>query len=53
LLNKPNGAITASFGEDELVIDNIKRTITHANKDDSGTHWTLNLRYGGNGNIKR
>ncbi len=53
LLNKPNGAITATFGEDEFVINNIKKIITHANIDDSVMHWTLNLRDGGNGNIKR
>ena len=37
----------------EYVIGNMKRVVTHANMDDSVMHWTLNLRDGGNGNIKR
>jgi len=53
LLSKPNGFITASNGEYEYVIENFKRIATHANIDDGVTHWTLNLRDGGNGNIKR
>lgn len=53
LLSKPDSFITATFGEEEYIIDNIKRVATHANLDDSVTHWTLNLRDGGNGNIKR
>lgn len=35
------------------MIDNIQRVKTHANLDDSITHFTLNLRDGGKGNIKR
>ena len=53
LLDKPNGAIMATLDENEFVIDNIKRIITSANKDDTVTQWTLNLRDGGNGNLKR
>ncbi|MBD5496439.1 MAG: hypothetical protein HDR11_01555 [Lachnospiraceae bacterium] len=53
LLNKPDDFITATFGEEEYIISNIQRVFTHANIDDSVTHWTLNLRDGGNGNIKR
>ena len=41
------------LGEDEYVISNIMRIATHANIDDSVMHWILNLRSGGNGNIKR
>ena len=53
LLNKPDNFITATIGEEEYIIDNIQRVATHANIDDSVTHWTLNLRDGGNGNLKR
>ena len=53
LLNKPDSFITAIIGEKEYVIENIKRIATHANVDDSVTHWVLNLRDGGDGNIKR
>ena len=45
--------MTATLGEEEYVISNIQRISTHANIDDSVTHWTLNLRDGGNGNLKR
>lgn len=41
------------LGEEEYVIDSIKRVKTHANIDDSVTYLTLNLRSCGNGNIKR
>ena len=34
------------------IIEDIKRVFTHANVDDSVMHYTLNLRDGGNGNIK-
>ena len=53
LLSKPDGFITAMYDDKELVIENFKRFITHSNYDDSVIHWTLNLRDGGNGNIKR
>lgn len=53
LLNKPYGFMTATLVEEEYVISNIQRVRTHANIDDSVTHWTLNLRDGGNGNLKR
>lgn len=53
LLSKPNGFLTATYGNKELIIENYKRKATHANIDDYVTHWTLNLRDGGNGNIKR
>ena len=53
LLSKPDGFITATYGDEELVIENFCRVATHANIDDSVMHWTLNLRDGGNGNIKR
>ena len=53
LLNNPDGFITATYENVELVIDNFKRVATHANIDDSVMHLTLNLRDGGNGNIKR
>ena len=53
LLSKENGIITASFGEEEYVIGSYQRKATHANIDDSVTHWTLNLRDGGQGNLKR
>lgn len=53
LLKKPNGFITATHGEKELIIDNVKRVSNYANSDDSSTYWTLNVRDGGGGNIKR
>ena len=53
LLSKPDGFITVTYGDEELVIENFNRVATHANIDDSVMHWTLNLRDGGNGNIKR
>lgn len=53
LHDKPDGFITVTFNGEEYVIDNIQRVATHANTDDSVTHWTLNLRDGGKGNIKR
>ena len=53
LLSKPDGFITVTYGDEEYIIEDIKRVFTHANIDDSVMHLTLNLRYGGNGNIKR
>lgn len=53
LLNKPDDFITATLGEEEYVISSIQRKTTCANVDDSVTHWTLNLRDGGKGNLKR
>lgn len=53
LLSKPDGFITATFGEEECVIGSYRRKSTHANIDDSVMHWTLDLRDGGCGNIKR
>ena len=53
LLSKPDGFITATYGDEELVIENFSRVATHANIDDNVMHWTLNLRDGGSGNIKR
>ena len=53
LLSKPDGFITATFGEEEYVIGSYQRKATHANIDDSVMHWTLDLRDGGCGNIKR
>ena len=47
------GFITAVHKGDEYIIENLKRTITHANNDDSVIHWAVNLRDGGKGNIKR
>lgn len=53
LLNKPDSFLTATIGEDEYVIEHLKRAKTHANYDDATTHLTLVLRDGGQGNIKR
>lgn len=41
------------LGEEEYIISNIQRIATHANIDDSVIHWTINLRDGGQGNLKR
>lgn len=53
LLSKPDGFITVSFGEDEYVIEDIRRKSNHSNEDDWCVYWTLNCKYGGNGNVKR
>lgn len=53
LLSKPDGFITAVHKGDEYAIENLKRTITYANNDDSVIHWAVNLRDSGKGNIKR
>ena len=53
LLSKPDGFITAMLGDEEFIISNTQKVITHANIDDSETHWTLNLRDGGSGKLKR
>jgi len=52
LLNRPNDFITVTYNNEEYVISSIQRVATHANDDDTVTHLTLNLRYGGNGNLK-
>lgn len=52
LLNKPDGFLTVTYGDKEYVIENIMRTRTHANLDDSMTYWTLNLRDCSQGNLK-
>lgn len=53
LLKEPDTFLTATHGNVELVIESYKRVATHANIDDSVMHLTLNLRDGGQGNIKR
>lgn len=45
--------ITATLGEKEYVIGNTQRVASHADIDDTVMHWTLILREGGSGNIKR
>ena len=44
LNGKPDDFITASVGEKEYVIQNIRRVPTHANIDDGVMHWTLQLK---------
>lgn len=53
LLEKSDDFITAKLDGEEYIIESIQKVTTHANIDDSVTHWTLNLREGGKGNIKR
>lgn len=53
LLNKPDSFITAMLGEKEYVIDSIKSVRIHANIDDEVMYYTLILRDGGSGNLKR
>ncbi len=53
LLDRTNSAVTATFNEEEYVIESIQRVFNYANTDDNSSHWTLNLRDGGRGNIKR
>lgn len=43
LLNRPNGYITASCGENEYMIKDFAKTKTEANIDDSMVYWKLNL----------
>ena len=44
LLSKPDGFITVTYGDNELVIENFSRVATHANIDDSVTHLALKLK---------
>lgn len=53
LLNKPDGFLVVSNGIQEYVIDSVRRVATHANLDDYVTHWVLNIRDCGTGNIIR
>ena len=53
LLNKPDGFITATIGEEEYVIEVAKRKPTHANYDDEVMHWTLFLKKSDGRNIIR
>lgn len=53
LLNRQDNFLTATIEEREYIIDGIKKVKTHANNDDSFTYYTLLLRNGGEGNIKR
>ena len=53
LLSKEDGIITASYGEEEYVINSLQRIRTCANLDDSVSHWVFTLRECGKGNIKR
>lgn len=53
LLDRNNSAVTATLNEEEYVIESIQKVFNHANVDDNVSHWTLNLRDGGKGNIKR
>ena len=58
LLSKPDGFLTATFVNDsgrevEFIITDYQRKKGHANVDDSVPYWTLNLKDGGNGNLKK
>lgn len=53
LLVKPDNFITATLNNKEYIIESIQRAPTHVDCDSIDTHWTLNLRDGGQGNIKR
>lgn len=53
LLNRSNSTVTATLNEEEYVIESIQKVFSHANIDDNTSHWTLNLRDGGKGNLKR
>ena len=53
LLNEPDMFLTATHGDEELVIEGYRKVATHANIDDREVYLTLDLRSGGNGNIKR
>ena len=44
LLSKPDGFLVVSDGEQEYVVDSVRRAATHANLDDYLTHWVLNIR---------
>lgn len=53
LLNRPDGFITVTIGEEEYMIKNIKRLPTHANLDDMGMYYTLNVDERCAGNLRR
>ena len=53
LLGKPDGFLVVSNGEQEYVIDSIKRVSTHANLDDFLTYWQLRIKESEQGNIIR
>lgn len=53
LLNRNNSVVIATLNDEEYVIESIQRKFNHVNIDDNTSHWTLNLRDGGRGNIKR
>ena len=42
--NRPDDFVTATIGEKEYVIENVKRIPTHINVDDGITHLTLKLK---------
>lgn len=50
LLSKPDGFIFAINGEEEYIVNAIRRKPTHANWDDTVMHWSLELNKS-NGNI--
>lgn len=52
-LDRNNSTVTATLNEEECVIESIQKVFNHANVDDNTPHWTLNLRDGGRGNVKR
>lgn len=53
LLSKPDGFITITANRTQYIPTDIQRISTHANLDDTVTHWTINTKDGGQGNIQR
>ena len=53
LLSKPDGFITANHMDREYIIEDIKRTFSHANMDDRVMSWDLKLKESSGGNIVR
>lgn len=51
LFSRPDTFLTATDGEEEYVVESIKRIATHANLDDTITHLSLILRKCG-GNLR-
>lgn len=53
LLSKPDSFITAMIEGREYIIEDYRRKATHSNVDDNMMYYVINLRDGGQGNIKR
>jgi hypothetical protein len=53
LLSRPDDFISVLVGEEEYVIDGIKKIFTHVNIDDDTSHLTIQTRKSNGGSILR